>query len=503
MKIVLLGAGQIGRSILRAFRTDEQAEITVVDTDPSAFEEFRRQYLQVNTVIGNACHPNVLELAGVEDAEVLLAVTGSDEVNLLACQIFRYMFRGLSMRIARIRADTYVESGLLEVPQFTPIQIINPEQAVTEQFVRLIDFQGASEIIDFCPPIDESVAHSTPASDTKPSLAQLVAVKISDRENVGIASRVASVKLVGKSLTEIQEDITPAEAKVIGVRPIDNPDDISSDELPLLYQQHTNYQIREGDELYVLTRTNHTQTFLKNLGFAPIKAKRVLIAGGGHVGKRLALSLANTKEVQTVSLVELNPRRIDILEKELAGEGVQFYQGDITQGKFLQDNGLDQHDVFCAVTNDDEVNVMCSLVAKSLDMDFVLTLIKKEEYFDVVGHTAIDVAVSPQESTGSAISQLVYAINTEHRLHSVRGEESIAMEVHLTSGTRSIDVGKPYEDIKLPKRTLLLAVVRKNEVFLDHSGLVVERGDRVILFVADITRLSQVRRYFELRPEQT
>jgi len=451
MRIIILGAGQVGSGMAHSLSREEN-DISVVDTDPQRLRELQEK-LDIRTVLGHAAHPETLIRAGIEDAELLIALTNSDETNMIACQVAYSLFN-TPTKVARIRATDYLAHPELFNREHTPIDVlISPEKLVTDHIQRLIEYPGALQVLDFAE-----------------GRAQLVAVRA-----------VREGKLVGRALNTLPDQLAPgADARVAAIF------------------RHEEAIIPEGDTVievddlvFFLAPTHEIHDVMATFASASGPARRVLLAGGGNIGAGLARRLERNLHVK---IVERDPVRAERIAE--AVDTAIVLVGDCANEELLREEGIDETDVFCALTNDDEANILSSMLAKRMGAHKVITLINRPAYVDLVESDRIDIAVSPQQIT---IGALLTLIRKGHmvRVHSLRQGAAEAIEVvaHGDPG-RSKIVGREIGAIALPKATTIGAVVRGDEVIIAHRNVVIEPEDHVILFVADKRRIAEVERLF-------
>ncbi len=452
MKILILGGGKVGGTLAEHL-ADEAFDITVVDTDEARLRELRDR-LDIQTVAGWASHPHVLRSAGAEDADMLIAVTGSDEVNMVACQVCYSMFR-THTKIARVRSAAYLRSNAFFSREHLPIDVlINPEQVVTEQIRQLLENPGALQVLDFAE-----------------GKVKLVAVRAWSKS-----------PLVGKELRSLREQLPNVSTRVAAIFRSGQPIPPTGGTI-----------IEAGDEVFFIAAAGHINAVMAELREVERAFKRITIAGGGQIGERLALAI---EPYFSVKLVEYNPRRCAELGESLHRTVV--LQGDATDRDLLLDENIKQCDAFCAVTNDDEVNIMSSLMAKRLGVRRVMTLIGKQAYVDLVQGGDIDIAISPQQATTSSLLTHVRRGDVA-RVHSLRRGAAEAMEAVAHGDARSSKVvGRRAKEIDLPPGTTIGAIVRGNKVLVSLGDAAIQSEDHVILFLTDKKHIARVERLFQV-----
>ncbi|MDT8383521.1 MAG: Trk system potassium transporter TrkA [Gammaproteobacteria bacterium] len=452
MKIIILGAGQVGTSVAEVL-ANESSDITVVDIDEKKLETLRDR-LDIGTVVGEAAHPEVLARAGAEDADMILAVTNSDEINMVACQVAYTLFH-TPTKIARVRSVGYLSHPQLFTQDAFPVDVlISPEQLVTDYVQRLIEHPGALQVLDFAG-----------------GKVQLVAVRA-----------YYGGPLVGQALKALREHMPGIDTRVAAIYRRGHAIAPGGDTV-----------IEADDEVFFIAAKRHIRVVMKELRRLDRPVKRVIIAGGGNIGMRLAKALENKYQVK---LIDHNPERSKRLSEEL-GKTIVL-QGDAADEELLLDENIEHTDVFCAVTNEDEANILSAMLAKRLGAQKVMALINRAAYVDLVQSGVIDIAISPQQATiGSLLAHVRRGDVTA--VHSLRRGAAEAIEAVAHGDARSSKVvGRAIEDIKLPPGTNIGAIVRADEVIIAHHDTVIQAEDHIILFVVDKERIPDVERLFQV-----
>ena len=452
MKILILGAGQVGSSVAASLAREDD-DITVVDQSSELLERLQDHY-DIRTVQGKASHPDVLARAGAEDADLVLAVTNSDETNMIACHICHTLYQ-TPTKIARIRSGAYISTPELFSPEKIAIDmLISPEQIVTEYIERLVEHPNALQVLNF--------------ADGK---VQLVAVKA-----------FHGGPLVGSPLKELRQHIPKTDTRVAA---------IFRDGSPIIPQAET--IIEADDEVFFIAAKEDTLSVMGELRRLDKPYKRIILAGGGNIGARLAKALENDYQVK---IIESNPQRAEALSEELSNSIVLL--GDVANEELLIEEDIDNVDLFCSLTNDDEANILSAMLAKRLGARKVLSLINRAAYVDLVESGSIDIALSPQQATiGSLLAHIrrgdIVAV------HSLRRGAAEALEA-IAHGDKksSLVVGRSIREIKLPPGTTIGAIVRGDNVVITHHDSVIEAGDHVILFLINKRYITEVERLFSV-----
>ncbi|WP_122857682.1 Trk system potassium transporter TrkA [Pseudomonas viridiflava] len=452
MKIIILGAGQVGGTLAEHL-AGEANDITVVDTDGDRLRNLGDR-LDIRTVQGKGSYPAVLRQAGADDADMLVAVTSSDEANMIACQVAYTLFH-TPTKIARVREAAYLTRSELFDNSAIPVDVlISPEQVVTNYIKRLIEYPGALQVIDFAG-----------------GKAQLVAVKA-----------YYGGPLVGQQLRQLKAHMPNVETRVAAIFRRDRP---------ILPQGDT--VIEADDEVFFVAAKADIRAVKGEMRRLDESYKRIVIAGGGNIGERLAEAIESRYQVK---IIEMNPARCRYLSENL--DNTVVLQGSSSDRDLLIEENIGNTDLFLALTNDDEANIMSSLLAKRLGARKVMTLINNSAYVDLVQGGEIDVAVSPQLAT---IGTLLAHVRRGDivSVHSLRRGAAEAIEIVAHGDSKSSKViGRAIKDINLPTGTMIGAIIRNEEVLIAHDITVIESGDQVIMFLVDKKYIRDVERLFQV-----
>jgi trk system potassium uptake protein TrkA len=452
LKIIILGAGQVGGTLAEHL-AGEANDITVVDTDGDRLRDLGDR-LDIRTVQGRGSFPTVLRQAGADDADMLVAVTSSDETNMVACQVAYTLFH-TPTKIARVREAAYLtRAGLFDNDAIPVDVLISPEQVVTNYIKRLIEYPGSLQVIDFAG-----------------GKAQLVAVKA-----------YYGGPLVGQQLRQLREHMPNVDMRVAAIFRRDRP---------ILPQGDT--VIEADDEVFFIAAKADIRAVMGEMRRLDENYKRIVIAGGGHIGERLAEAIESRYQVK---IIEMNPARCRYLSETLNNTVV--LQGSASDRDLLMEENIANTDLFLALTNDDEANIMSSLLAKRMGARKVMTIINNPAYVDLVQGGEIDIAVSPQLAT---IGTLLTHVRRGDivSVHSLRRGAAEAIEAVAHGDAKSSKViGKAIKDIALPSGTTIGAIIRADEVLIAHDATVIASGDHVILFLVDKKYIRDVERLFQV-----
>jgi trk system potassium uptake protein TrkA len=459
LKIIILGAGRVGTSVAENL-VGEANDITVVDLDTVSLDKLQSR-LDLKTIVGNASHPQILEQAGAENADLLLAVTQSDETNLVACKLAATLFN-TPTKIARIRQASYLAHPKIFSPDnFNVDFTICPEQILTDYIKKLIDVPEALQVLDFAN-----------------GLVKLVAVRVR-----------ADGMLVGRELQHIRETMPTVDTRVVAIFRRNRP-----------LKPKCNTVIEEGDEVFFIAAKENIKSVMTQLKRMEKPIKRIMLAGGGNIGSRLAQAIEGKYQVK---LIDHNKESCQRLAQQLSNTLV--LHGNVTDERLLNDENVDEMDLFCALTNDDEDNIMSALLAKRLGARKVIILVNRSAYADLIQGGEIDVAISPAEVTiGSLLTHVRQADVTV--VHSLRRGAAEALELVVHGDTQSSQVvGKRIDEIDLPENVTLGAIVRnrsddpsKSEVLITHHDTVIESGDHLVVFVIGTANIPKVEKLFQV-----
>ena len=452
MKIIILGAGQVGSTAAQQLSREQANDVTVVDTRDEILRDLQDR-LDIRTVSGNAAHPAVLEAAGGDGADMIVALTNSDEVNMIACQVAWTLFR-TPTKIARIRSGDYHQRPELFGDAAIPVDLaISPEQLVTDYVERLIRYPGALQVLDF--------------ADGRVRLVGMRALK--------------GGKLVGHQLRELRAHLQDREVRVAAI-----------------YRGGQNVKpegdtiIAEHDEVFFIAARDDMRTMMKELITEEAPVRRVVIAGAGNIGFRLARALEDRAQVKLIDRsVERSRRAAETLRNTLV------LTGDAADEELLLEENIDDTDVLVALTNAEEANILSAMLAKRLGARRVMALINKPSYAELMEGGKIDIAISPQTITIGALLSHVRRGDVV-RVHSLRRGAAEAMEAIVHADSRNSPVaGRRIDQIDLPEGTTIGAVVRGEQVIMAHHDTVIEADDHVILFLTDRRHVEDVGRLFQ------
>ena len=452
MKVVILGAGRVGSTVAESL-AGEANDITIVDIDPERLRLLQDR-LDLRTVAGNASHPEILRQAGAQDADMILAVTQNDETNLVACKLASILFN-IPTKIARIRASDYLSHPEIFTPEnFSVDFTICPEQILTDYIVKLIDFPEALQVLDF--------------ADGK---VNLVGVRASPEGS-----------LVDQELQNLKKHMPNTDSRVAA---------IFRKGRAIMPERDT--IIEAGDEVFFIAAAKDIRMVMSELKRMDKPIRRIMIAGGGNIGSRLAKSIERDHQVK---LIEYNKKACEALAAQLSK--TLILHGDATDEALFEAENVDEMDLFCALTNDDENNIMAALLAKRMGARKVIALINRSVYVDLVQGGEIDIAISPSQATiGTLLTHVRRADVTA--VHSLRRGAAEALELVAHGDAKSSKVvGRRVDEVDLPPGVSIGAIVRDTQVLIAHRETVIEQDDHVIVFAINKELIPKVEKLFQV-----
>lgn len=465
MRIVILGAGQVGSSVAENL-VSEANDITIVDINTERLRQLQDR-LDLRIVMGNAAHPAVLEQAGARDADMILAVTQSDETNMVACKLAATMFN-IPTKIARIRSADYLSHPEIFAPENFAVDVaICPEQVITDYIVKLLEFPESLQVLEFAE-----------------GQVSLVAVRA-----------FHGGPLVGQQISHLRTHMPQIDARVAA---------IFRHDAPIIPEGDT--VVEADDEIFFVAATENIRGVMRELRRMDKAIRRVMIGGGGNIGRRLATAIEDRYQVK---LIEYNKANAELLATDL--NKTLVLQGDVTDEELLESEHIGQMDVYCALTNDDENNIMSSLLAKRMGVRKVIALINRRSYVDLLQAGQIDIAISPAQAT---IGTLLARVRRGDcvAVHSLRRGAAEALELVAHGDARSSRVvGRRIEELELPKGATIGAIVRRRtpegapegaaydyQVIMAHHDVVIEPEDHVIVFVVNKRIVPKVEKLFQV-----
>ncbi|WP_028487367.1 Trk system potassium transporter TrkA [Thiomicrorhabdus chilensis] len=456
MNIVILGAGQVGSSLAELL-ANENNDVTVVDLDSASLQRLQDR-LDIRTVCGHASHPDVLEQADLEEADMLIAATQNDETNILACQIAHILYK-TNTKIARVRSGSYLDHPEIFSRNYTsealPIDVlISPETLVTNYILQLIEYPGSLQVIDF--------------AEGKVRLIAVRAFKGS--------------LLVDKRISELKNYL-PKEVKTRIVA-IYRKDEV--------VMPNGNATIKAEDEVFFLAEPKHIPAIVEELRRHKERPSRnIMIAGGGNIGFNLAKELEKAHQVKLIDHNIQQARQVaEILDHTI------IIHGDVADKDLLLEENIDEIDLFVAVTNSDEANIISGMLAKKLGVRRVIALVNNQSYIELIQLNSIDVAISADQITTSKLLHYMRQGDTVQAATLRRGAaETMEVIAHGSENSSEV-IGKRIGEIQWPKDLTVGCIIREDQVLIAHRDLEIEAQDHVILFLTDPNCAEEVAKLF-------
>ncbi len=431
MKIIILGGGSIGGSVAKELSSEEN-DVVVIDNNDENLEQIK-SVEGIQTIHGNGSSPTTLTKAGLNEDSLLLCLTDSEETNLLASLIGKQKFNAGRI-VCRLKGSEYTKIAK-EITPFVDF-FINPEDLITDEIRSLLHHPGALEILDF--------------ADGKIKLVSVYA------KQSGI--------LVGRQIKELKDDLPEYETRIPAI--------YRGDDLIIPNGSTT---INEGDEVYFIADEKHIEDVTKELQKLESQYKNVYVAGAGNIGKSLVKKINddfNTK------LIDKSKDKCELASEEL--DNVLILNSDAADKEFLSSEGISECDVFVAVTQDDESNVLCSLMSKKLGSKKTITIINKEAYFDLVGKNELDIIISPVQITVSHVLKFIRKGSVSN-VHKVKKGMAEAIEIGVDSSSEKLK-GKLISELGLDENINIPAIKRGEEVIMAHGNTQIHDDDHLIVF---------------------
>lgn len=452
MRVIVCGAGRVGYGIARQL-SRENNDVTVIDQSKELIRTISER-LDVRGVTGNGAHPEILAEAGAKEADMIIAVTYSDEVNMIACEVAHALFN-VPTKIARIRAQAYLDSRYSDLfsRNHIPIDvIISPEREVSESIMRRMRTPGAFEIKTF---VDDRV--------------WAVGVKL--REDCPI---------LDTPLRQVAELFPDLKITIVAVTRAGR-----------MWRAHAADQLFADDEIYFIADRNDVSRALEIMNLAERQARRIIIIGGGNIGLYVARGLEGVGSMK-IRLIERDAKRAETIAEQL--ERTVVLRGDGLDRNLLREAGVADAEAVVAVTDNDQVNILASVVAKREGARRAMALINDQDYGPVSESVGIDRYIDPRATTISTILQHI-------RRGRIKGVYSIsdgaAELIDAIALETSPLVNKPLREADLPEGVMIGAVYRDGAVSMPTGNTVINAGDRVVLismrdYVKDVEQMFRV-----------
>ena len=452
MKILILGAGQVGSTLAKYLCSDIDNDITIVDQKEEMLTPLQR-YLDIKTVIGYGAYPSVLEKADIKSMDVVIAVMNSDERNMVACRMAHTLYN-VKTKIARIRTNEYLLRPEIFSNDALPIDfLITPENLITEYIQGIVEQPGASQVFDF-----------------ENGLVQLVET----RAFIG-------TPIVNRPVKELHEHMPDVKIRIVSLYRNEKAIPAKSDTI-----------IREGDQVYFLAKKDHISRALKEFRRAENTYQKIFIAGGGSIGINVARLL---EETHNIRIIELSEDRAKYLSEKL--NNTLVLQGNASDEDLLKEEGIENTDLFLALTDSDEVNVIVSILAKRLGAHKTIALVKRDVYAALAEQSGdVDIIVSPDQITVSGILSHLRKGDCM-KVHSLQHGKAEAIEIVVHGNEKTSEVvGVQIKDLHLPEDVVVGAIVRNDELLMGSKKLVIEEGDHVLMVLMDVGKIHEVEALF-------
>ena len=452
MKIVILGAGAVGSTL--ASLLSEEHDIVIVDNNSSVLG-YLEEEADLKTILGSCSYPNILVNADIANADMVVAVTGSDETNIVSCLIAKVL-NSSTKTIARVREASYLRGKTKEAMNsgLIPVDIhVSPEQLITDQIQGLIDIPGSLQVLEF-----------------GDGLLNLVAVRA-----------VKGGPMIGHEISDLKKHMPRVDTRVAAI--------FRKGESIIPSGSTT---IEADDEVFFISKKGEASNVINEMRTKEDPYNNVIIAGGGKIGSRLAKA---TEGKHNIKIIESSPERARYLSEKLSSSVV--LRGSVCDKALLHDENIEGTDVFAAVTNDDEANVMSCLLAKEMGAHKVVALINNPAYVDLVQGKGIDIAIAPSQIT---IGTFLAEIEGKDvvKVHSLRRGAAEAIETlakESPSGKESC-IGKELGEISLPEGATIGALIRGNKAKIAHDHVHLRENDHVVVFLTNKKYLKEVKNIF-------
>jgi trk system potassium uptake protein TrkA len=452
MNILILGAGQVGSTTAAQLAKEENNDVTVVDVDPEKLNKLASKS-DLRVIEGNASYPKTLKAAGADSADMLIAVTSSDEVNMVACQIVSTLFN-TQTKIARIRAAAYTDRPELFSENDIPVDFaISPEDLITDYIIEVIQHPGAFQVLDFA------------------------GGKI---RMVGVKTKQQGF-LVDNPIRHLHDHLGNEKVRIAAIY-----------REGLMIAPEGDTIIRKGDEVYFIAAPEDIDHMITEFNPDQEKARNIVIAGGGRIGLRLASKLEDDNHVK---LIEKSTARAKKLSEIL--ESTIVLKGDSSDDALLKEENIDNNDVFVATTNSEEANILSAMVAKKMGSKKVMALINKDSFSGLMETDSIDIAISAEQITVSSLLSHIRKGDVV-KVHSLKRGGAEALEAIAHSHEHSNVVGKMVGDINLPEGSFITAIVSsQGEIKTVHHTTFIEEDDHVVVFIDNRDTITEIETIFE------
>jgi len=449
LRVIIIGAGEVGSSIADIL-SKENNDVLIIEKNEEIVKEFMSSSVDAQIIRSDAISPMVLEEAGIKETKMLIAVTDVDETNIVACLLAKEY--DVPLKIARIRnPELSAKNFFIPHDKFGIDLLINPDQIIAQEIKSLIKMPGATNLFDFAD-----------------GLVKLIGFKVNQ-----------DAPITNKTLKELRDFSPDISFLVVAI--------IRNESLII---PKGNEKINVDDQLFVIAKSESTESILRLLGKTPNQInKRIIIVGGGRLGRTIALTLE--KEDLSITLIEKDKDKCQLLVSQ--SENILVLNGDGRDEDLLVQEGIKDTDIFIAATNDEETNLLTSLLAKHHKVKTTMAIINKKEYFPLLPSVGIDAPISPKQFTADAILKYV----RRGRILSLATiSETQAETLEMVAPPFSKIINTPLKKLKLPSGALIGAIVHGKDVFIPIGDDIIQPDDRVIIFAIP-SAISSIEKLFE------
>lgn len=455
MKAIILGAGQVGFSIAR-YLVQEQNHITIVDHSPQVLDAISDK-LDIQPVLGFASHPEVLDKAGAKEADLIIAVTSSDEVNMIACEVAKNLFN-VPMKIARIRHQNYLNSDWSEKlasQQLTIDVIISPEVEVAQTIGRNLRVPGAFDVISL---IDESL--------------KLVGIRCLSHSGI-----------VNTPIKHINSLYPHLDLAIVLIKRDDN----------IIFPSSRDHLLTD-DDVYIITPREQLNEMMEAFGYSTSESREILIIGGGNIGLNLATGIEKEHRNVHARIIEKDPKRCEQIARFL--KFTEILQGDALDYDLLQEANTENCETVIAVSNDDKVNILSSLITKRHGAKRSLALLNNMQYASMVTSLGVDAVISPKALTVSTILKHVREGNLQS-IHPIAEGNVVVVEARARETSHII--GLDIEDVTIASEIMVVALVREDMLYFLPNRMNISANDKLII-VTKKESIHKIEKLFSIRP---
>ncbi len=454
MRVLICGADQVGSSIA-AYLSKENNDVTVIDPDPALLSRMQMS-MDLQTVIGHPCDPDTLSAAGANECDLMIAVTEQDEINMVACQVGHSLF-GVPKKIARVRRQSYLDpswSNLFSRAHMPIDVIISPEILVAEDILQRLSIPGTTTAIRL--------------ASGKAHLIGVICLK-----NCPVLhTPIGQLRNLFPDLSFTIASITRDSKHII-------PDE--------------NDMLEAGDEVFIVLDSLHIRRVMAAFGHLEKEARKIIISGGGNIGLSLIKKLKEDVHGVQIKVIEYNENRANYLSEQL--ENIIILNGDTLDRRIMEDASVKTAETYIALMNDDESNILGSLLAKQYGCERVLTLVNNNAYYPLVGPLGIDAMLSPKSIIVANVMQHVRRGRIKGIHHISEGQAEL-MEIEISES--SSIANKFIKDLELPSGVVIGAVIREKQVLRPDDNLSILSNDLVII-LASREKASEVEKMLSVR----